>query len=83
MSYEKNYNYYKKKYFELKEDMKLSTNVLTGGGGIDKDAFERIRMHNLNVYFDRGRNNIWMEEKVKTPQNIELNLDGEKKKLVV
>ncbi len=44
---------YKKKYIQLKQK----------GGDMNENDFKRIEIHNRNVYFDKGNNNIWMEKK--------------------
>ena len=44
------------------------------GSGMDENDFKVIEKHNQNVYFDQGKNNIWMEELIpnKKINNIDI-----------
>lgn len=51
--YKKKYLKYKLKYLQLKQQQ---------GGSMSLDDFESIKKHNINVYFDKGDNNLWSEK---------------------
>lgn len=51
-NYYRLYNKYKSKYLKLQ------------GGAMKKEDYDRNLKHNINVYFDKGSNNPWMEQEV-------------------
>lgn len=67
--YKQKYLKYKNKYLQLKEQK---------GGTMSKDDFESIKKHNINIYFDKGDNNIWAEKENKDRL---LMIDNERKNI--